>query len=184
MGLCPLFLFWGPSTLVTTDAQPDPVRDIADRVVRSHGLELFDLQLRRESIGWVLRVTIDRPTLVDEQGVVVIERPEDAIGIAECQRVSDDLGTVLDVEDVVDVPYTLEVSSPGLDRPLREERDYRRFAGRIAKIVVREALDGQMHFEGRLHGVDGDAVVLEVGRGRVKRIPLSRVSRAKLAVEF
>jgi ribosome maturation factor RimP len=169
---------------VTTDEPTDQLRQIAERVVRSHGLELFDLQLRRESIGWVLRVTIDRPVFVDEQGVVVVERPEDAIGIEECQRVSTDLGTVLDVEDVVDVPYTLEVSSPGLDRPLRDERDYRRFAGRVAKIVVREALDGQVHFEGRLQGVDGDAVVLEVARGRVKRIPLERVSRAKLAVEF
>lgn len=162
----------------------ETVRPIAERVVRSHGLELFDLQLRREPIGWVLRVMIDRPALRDAQGNVVVERPEDSIGIDECQRVSDDLGTVLDVEDPVEKHYTLEVSSPGLDRPLRHVDDYRRFAGRKVKLVVAEAVDGQMHFEGRLLGVDQDAVRIETGKGREKRLPLAQIARARLEVEF
>jgi len=91
---------------------------------------------------------------------------------------------LLDVEDPVDQAYTLEVSSPGLDRPLRDRRDYERFAGRIAKIVVRDAIEGQMHFEGRLRGVEDDALVLESGRTKVTRIPLENVSRGRLAVEF
>lgn len=166
------------------EARLETVRPIAERVVRSHGLELFDLQLRREPIGWVLRVVIDRPVVRDGQGEIVVERREDSIGIDECQRVSDDLGTVLDVEDAVEKHYTLEVSSPGLDRPLRHVDDYRRFAGRKVKLVVTEAVDGQMHFEGRLLGVDQEAVRIEVGKGREKRLAFAQIARARLEVEF
>jgi ribosome maturation factor RimP len=158
---------------------------VAERVVASYGLEVFDLQFRREPIGWVLRVTIDRPAPRDERGDVLVEDLARAIGIDECQQVSHDLSAVLDVEGGIDTHYTLEVSSPGVDRPLRGPDDYRRFSGRVAKIVVREAVDGQMHFEGRLRGLDGNDVVLEVGRqGRTRRIPLDRIARARLDVEF
>jgi len=154
-------------------------------VVGSYGLEVFDLQLRREAIGWVLRVTIDRPAPRDERGDVTVEDLARAIGIEDCQQVSHDLSAVLDVEEAIDRQYTLEVSSPGVDRPLRGPDDYRRFAGRVAKIVVREALDGQMHFEGRLAGLEAGDVVLEVGRrGKTVHIPLGRIARAKLDVEF
>lgn len=154
-------------------------------MVASYGLEVFDLQLRREAIGWVLRVTIDRPAPRDERGDVTVEDLARAIGIEDCQQVSRDLSAVLDVEEAIDRQYTLEVSSPGVDRPLRGPDDYRRFAGRVAKIVVREALDGQMHFEGRLAGLEAGEVVLEVGRrGKTVRIPLDRIARAKLDVEF
>ena len=109
------------------------IRAAAERVAQSYDLEIFDVQLRRESIGTVLRVTIDRP----DRGVP--ERPEDAVGITECQRVSQDLSAILDVEEeqlgeaALGQHYTLEVSSPGLDRVLRHAADYRRFAGRLAK---------------------------------------------------
>ena len=79
--------------------------------------------------------------------------------------------------------YTLEVSSPGLDRPLRHEADYRRFAGRLAKLVSTEPIDGQTAFSGRLKGVEDGRVVLEEGR-RTHRVPLAQVKRAQLAVEF
>jgi ribosome maturation factor RimP len=156
------------------------VRDIAGRVTRSHGLDLFDVQMRRESIGLVLRVTIDRPAPPDG----VPERPEDAIGIGECQRVSEDLGAVLDVEDVIEHHYTLEVSSPGLDRPLRTAADYSRFAGRLAKLVLAEAIEGRTHLRGRLRGIEADEVLLEDEQGRPQRVPLGSVSRARLEVEF
>jgi ribosome maturation factor RimP len=160
------------------------MRETATRVARSLGLEIFDVQFRREMGGWVLRVIIDRPTRIDEQGRVIVELPEHSIGVADCERVSHDLSALLDVEDPVDQAYTLEVSSPGLDRPLRDRRDYERFAGRIAKIVVRDAIDGQMHFEGRLRGVEDEALVLESGRTKVTRIPFDNVARGRLAVEF
>jgi ribosome maturation factor RimP len=152
-------------------------------VARSHGLEIFDVQLRRESIGTVLRVIIDRP----DRGVP--EKPEDAVGIEECQRVSQDLSALLDVEEdtigeaALDRNYTLEVSSPGLDRPLRHEADYRRFVGRLAKIVTNNPLNGQSAFSGRITGVDQGQVVLEEGR-KIHRVPFAEIKRGHLAVEF
>src|SRR5688572_21292166 len=100
---------------------------------------------------------------------------------------SHDLGTLLDVEDdlgaALEHSYTLEVSSPGLDRPLRHEADYRRFVGRLAKIVTREPIERQTAFAGRLAGFEDGHVLLEEGR-RVHRVPLAAITRAKLEVEF
>jgi ribosome maturation factor RimP len=182
VGSCPLFLFEGLFS-VRPDARLEQIRPMAERVAGSYGFDVFDLQFRREPIGWVLRVVIDLPTRRAEDGTVLVEAIAESIGVDDCQRVSQDLGAVLDVAEAIDTEYTLEVSSPGADRPLRSADDYRRFAGRPAKIVVREAVDNQMHFEGRLRGIEGEDVVLETGR-KIKRIPLSRVSRAKLDVEF
>ncbi|HMC78536.1 MAG TPA: ribosome maturation factor RimP [Vicinamibacterales bacterium] len=158
------------------------LRDAAERVARSHGLEIFDVQLRREPIGMVLRVVIDRP----DPGRV--ETPEESVGIADCQRVSQDLSALLDVEDEfgendLGETYTLEVSSPGLDRALRHERDYRRFAGRLAKLVTTEPIDRQSAFKGRITGIEGGAVLLEEGR-KTHRVPLEKIKRANLDVEF
>ncbi len=150
----------------------------------SVGLDVFDVQLRRETGGWVLRVVIDRPLRRDGDGRVEVDTPEHAIGIDECQQVSTDLSAILDVEDALDHAYTLEVSSPGLDRPLREADDYRRFTGRLAKLVVPAGVEGQTHFEGRIVGVEDDTVRLEVGRNKVKCIPLGEVTKARLEVEF
>jgi ribosome maturation factor RimP len=159
----------------TRDDAIDRLREAAQRVASSHGLEIFDLQFRRESIGWVLRVVVDRPG------------PEAAVGIEDCQRVSHDLSVLLDVEEDLTAglnqAYTLEVSSPGLDRPLRGEADYRRFVGRLAKIVTRAPIDGQSHFAGRLAGVEEGHVLLTEGR-RTHRVPLDAISRARLDVEF
>jgi ribosome maturation factor RimP len=166
------------------DARLVRVRDAAERVACSYGLEIFDVQLRRESIGTVLRVVIDRP----DPG-----RPstpeEDSIGIEDCQHVSRDLSALLDVEEesleqpALGQTYTLEVSSPGLDRPLRHAADYRRFTGRLAKIVTSEPLDGQSAFSGRLAGLADGVVLLEEGR-RTHRVPLAQIKRGRLDVEF
>jgi ribosome maturation factor RimP len=159
------------------------VREAAERVARSYGLDIFDVQLRRESIGTVLRVIIDRP----DRGVP--ETPEQAVGIEDCQRVSQDLSALLDVEEdelneaALAQQYTLEVSSPGLDRPLRHEADYRRFQGRLAKLVTSQPLNGQSAFAGRIAAVADGMVVLEEGR-RTHRIPLAQIKRGNLAVEF
>ena len=158
------------------------LREAAERVAVSHGLEIFDVQLRREPIGMVLRVVIDRP----DPGRV--ETPEESVGIADCQRVSQDLSALLDVEDEfgendLGETYTLEVSSPGLDRALRHERDYRRFAGRLAKIVTTEPIGRQSAFAGRITGVEDGAVILEEGR-KTHRVPLGKIKRGNLDVEF
>ena len=120
------------------------VRTIAAGVAATLGLEIFDVQFRREAGGMVLRVQVDRPGPA--------ATAEDSVSIEDCARVSRDLSAILDVEDAVPSAYILEVSSPGLDRPLRKADDYRRFAGRRAKVVMREAIDGQGFFKGRLAG--------------------------------
>jgi ribosome maturation factor RimP len=152
------------------------IRAIAERVARSHGLEVWDIVSRRETTGQVVRVFIDRPGPA--------ATPEESVSIEDCEQVSREIGTILDVEDPLPFAYTLEVSSPGLDRPLRGEQDYRRFAGRLAKIVVRQAIDNQTAFEGRLRGIEDRAVLLEGPKGRLHRLPLQLITRARLEVEF
>ena len=159
------------------------IRAVADRVVRGYDLEIFDVQLRRESVGWVLRVIIDRPAPRARGREEAPGRPEDPVSIADCRRVSEDVSAILDAEEAVEWTYTLEVSSPGLDRPLRHVGDYCRFVGRLAKIVTSQAVDGQMHVAGRIKSVEDDVVMIETGH-RTRRIPFSLITRARLEVEF
>jgi ribosome maturation factor RimP len=152
------------------------VRMVAARAAETHSLEIFDVQYRREAGGMVLRVQIDRPGSA--------ATAEDSVSVEDCARVSRDLSALLDVEDVLPVAYTLEVSSPGLDRPLRQADDYRRFTGRQAKIVMREKVDGQAFFRGRLGGLDNNEVIIDGEDGRRHRVPISVITRANLEVEF
>jgi ribosome maturation factor RimP len=181
VGRLPTFCFSGVGFTPKAD-EIARLRRAAERVASSHGLEVFDVQLRREPIGMVLRVIIDRP----DPGRV--EARDESVRIDDCQRVSQDLSALLDVEDefgeagLADA-YTLEVSSPGLDRPLRHEADYRRFAGRLAKVVTTEPIERQSAFAGRIAGFDKGHVLLEEGR-RTHRVPLDKIKRAHLDVEF
>jgi ribosome maturation factor RimP len=152
------------------------IRAIAERVARSHDLEVWDIVSRRETTGQIVRVFIDRPGPA--------ATAEESVSIEDCEQISREIGTILDVEDPLPFAYTLEVSSPGLDRPLRGEQDYRRFAGRLAKIVVNEAVDNQTAFEGRLRGVEDGTVLLEGPNARTHRLPLRLITRARLEVEF
>jgi ribosome maturation factor RimP len=163
------------------------VRAVAARVAAGYGLEIFDVQFRRESGGMVLRVQIDRPGPAG--------RAEESVSIEDCAHVSRDMSAILDVDDAVPTSYTLEVSSPGLDRPLRGPEDYRRFTGRRAKLVLREAVDGQTFLRGRLDGLEEEAgpgtgvaagavVVMEAEGGRRHRVPVGAIARANLEVEF
>jgi ribosome maturation factor RimP len=152
------------------------VRSIANRVAASYGLEIFDVSFRREGPGMVLRVQIDRPGPA--------ATAEESVSVADCANVSRDLSAILDVDDVVAAAYTLEVSSPGLDRPLTRSDDYERFAGRFAKLVLREAVDGQKYFKGRLGGVDDGHVLIDGEDRRTHRVPLDIIARANLEVEF
>jgi ribosome maturation factor RimP len=154
----------------------EAVRAIASRIAAGHGLEIFDVQFRREASGMVLRIRIDRPGPA--------ATAEECVSVADCAAISRDLGAVLDVEDVVPAAYTLEVSSPGLDRPLRHAEDYRRFAGRRAKIVLREKVGGQGFLKGRLAGVEDGDLLMDADDGVRHRVPLGVISRANLEVEF
>jgi ribosome maturation factor RimP len=157
-------------------AVEEHVRGIAARVAAGYGLEIFDVQYRREGAGMVLRVQIDRPGPAASA--------EESVSVEDCANVSRDLSAIFDVEDVVPTSYTLEVSSPGLDRPLRRADDYARFAGRRAKLVMREPIDGQSFFKGTLGGVDASDVLIDAEDGRRHRVPLSVITRANLEVEF
>jgi len=154
----------------------EQIRAIAERVAASRGLNVWDIQSRREATGHVVRVFIDRPGPA--------ATPEESVSIEDCEQVNREISTILDVEDPLPFAYTLEVSSPGLDRPLRDVEDYRRFAGRLAKVVVSEAVDNQKAFEGRLHGVEANDVLLETPNGRMHRLPLRLITRGRLEVEF
>jgi ribosome maturation factor RimP len=161
----------------------EKIRAIADRVARSRGLEVFDVQFRREAHGWMLRVYLDKPDAPVHAGRAGLIGGE-GVTIDDCQFVSTEVGTLLDVEDIVGHRYTLEVSSPGLDRPLRGPADYRRFAGCLAQFVLGEPTDGLTHVRGRLLGMEGDDVMVAVGKDQVRRIPATRISRGRLEVEF
>ena len=154
----------------------EQIREIAERVAASRGLTVWDIQSRRETSGHVVRVFIDRPGPA--------ATPEESVSIVDCEQVNREMSTILDVEDPLPFTYTLEVSSPGLDRPLRGADDYQRFSGRLAKLVVSEPVDRQKAFEGRLRGVEGGDVLLEAPNGRVHRLPMRLITRGRLEVEF
>lgn len=151
------------------------IRTAAERVAHSEGLEIFDIEWK---IGKqrLLRVYIDRPPTAGE--------PESGISHKDCERVSEQLSVILDVEDLVPGPaYVLEVSSPGLDRKLRNEADYQRFTGRLARIWLNEPIENQKYLEGRLEGLADGSVKLRV-KDREIAVPLAGIRKANLAVEF
>src|SRR5574340_703994 len=126
------------------------IRSIAERVAVSEGLAIVDVELKGGRSNPLLRVYIDKP-----QGV----------SHADCQLVSEQLSAMLDVEDPFPGSYTLEVSSPGLDRRLVKPGDYEHFTGRRARLVLREPIANQTVFEGRLAGYEGGRVRLDLGEG-------------------
>ena len=114
---------------------------------------------------------------------VFIDKP-DGITHQDCELVSEQLGTVLDVEDLIPFSYTLEVSSPGLDRKLVKESDYTRFEGKLAKIQTRVPLQSQKTFRGRLRGLQGDNVLLELPKGNLMEIPLDVIQESRLEFDW
>jgi ribosome maturation factor RimP len=149
----------------------DIVRSVAERVTSGRGYELVDVEVKRERGGHFVRLYVDK---------------EGGIGLDELQAVSEEVSAILDAEDPIDSTYTLEVSSPGLDRPLRTEAEYRRFLGRLVKISSYETIDGRRHWTGRLQSVDEGlvTVTLEKEKGATARIPLAKIAHGRLEVEF
>ena len=167
----------------TESTRLEKIRAIAGRVAQSRGLEVFDIQYRREERGWIVRIFLDKPgtpVVTGRAGSAVVE----GVTIDDCREVSHEVGTLLDVEDAIGHRYILEVSSPGLDRPLRHADDYRRFAGCLAKMVLSEEVNGQKHLTGRLQGLEDDEVLVADTKNRVQRVPLRLIVRARLEVEF
>ena len=145
----------------------DKLRDFLQGLLPTMELELFDVQFRREGHGWVLRVFID-----SEAGVT----------LEHCSKVSRELGRYLDVEDFIDHAYHLEVSSPGLERPLRSVGDFRRYCGRRARVKVHEAIDGEKVFEGMIEKIDDELIYLRLDDGRFVQFSFEKINKARLAV--
>ena len=176
----------------------DKIREAAERVARSEGLEVVDVEWKVGKQRF-LRVYIDRvPNAVApiSDAVGQIAAPGEgvwagggyaAISHADCERVSQQLSVILDVEDLIQGPgYILEVSSPGLDRELKRPADFERFKGRLAKISTTEPVGDAKFFEGRLAGfVDGKVRMELKGReARIVELPLEGIRKANLVVEF
>ena len=147
------------------------MRSVADRVAAGRGFELVDVEVKRQPGGGLVRLYVDRPG---------------GIGLDDLQSVSEEVSAILDVEDPLASSYTLEVSSPGLDRPLKTEGDYRRFVGRLAKVSSYEPVEGRRHWTGRLLAVEDGVVSLTLERegGAVARIPFGKIAHGRLEVEF
>lgn len=167
----------------------EKIREAAERVARSEGLEVVDVEWKIGKQRF-LRVYIDRvpPTNPGEatEGQEVAS-PFPKISHADCERVSQQLSVILDVEELVPGPgYILEISSPGMDRALKTEAEFRRFAGRLAKISTLEPINDVKFFEGRLKGFSEGKVRMELKgkESRVVEIPLGMIRKANLVVEF
>ncbi|HBT96582.1 MAG TPA: ribosome maturation factor RimP [Desulfobulbaceae bacterium] len=146
----------------------DVVEDFSRSLLPGMGLEFFDAQFRKEGQGWVLRLFIDHP---------------EGVSLDHCEKVSRELGAFLDVEDLIGHPYHLEVSSPGLDRPLRGAAEFHRFLGRRAKIKLHEAASGQKVFIGEIAAVDDEAVTLMLENGVSARCPYENIGKARLSLD-
>jgi ribosome maturation factor RimP len=169
--------------------QLEKIREAAERVARSEGLEVVDVEWKIGKQRF-LRVYIDRlPASVGEAESNGDEAPSPypKISHADCERVSKQLSVILDVEELVPGPgYVLEVSSPGMDRALKKLSDFSRFTGRAAKVWTEEPVEELKYFEGRLAGVAGENIRLEL-KGKIPRtveVPLALVRKAHLVVEF
>jgi ribosome maturation factor RimP len=160
---------------IGTDSVADRARSVLEPIVARDGFELVEVDWAREGAAWVLRVYVDRP------GGVTIEH---------CQELSRTIETVLDVEDFIEPAYNLEVSSPGLDRPLRKPQDFERFAGQRAHVKtfgpIEESAPGQgprKNWTGILRGFAEGAVLIEVD-GALHRVPHAKIAKAHIEYDF
>ena len=145
------------------------VQELAERVAIDHGLELVHTEVAGPENKPIVRVFIDKPHGVTHD---------------DCSDVSLHLGTILDVEDFIHASYTLEVSSPGLERGLYKRADYERFAGSDAKLKTRQPIEGQRNFRGRILGVDENDLLFEDRTNGRVRIPFDIITKANLEVDL
>jgi ribosome maturation factor RimP len=144
------------------------IQGIAEPLVADLGMELVDVEYRREGHGWVLRFFIDK---------------EGGIGVDDCAKVSREISANLEVEDLIAHAYHLEVSSPGLERPLKKKEDFVRFTDRQIRIKLRQPVGEQRVLVGTLCGLEGDAVVLKLEEEKEKvLIDLENISKARLTL--
>jgi len=157
----------------------EALQRIVEPIVRAHGAEIVDIEFKPERGGWVLRLYVEKAGAAAQR----LSTRDAAVDLDLCANVSRDLSPALDVVELVPHAYHLEVSSPGVERPLRAEGDFVRFAGQKAKLKLREPVGGQRVVVGRLEGV-ADGKVRVVEGSRTHEVPLAVVESARLVFEF
>jgi ribosome maturation factor RimP len=150
-----------------SDYVVEKIREFVEGVLPAMGLELVEIQYRQEGEGWVLRLFLDGP---------------DGIGLDQCSKVSKELSVFLDVEDLIPHAYQLEVSSPGLERPLVKAADYKRFVGKKARIKVRHPMAGKKVFIGLIGESDEHGFSLLYEDGSEQRFTLDQLKKARLSL--
>jgi len=152
------------------EAVASKIEEIAQRVAHTEGIEVVEVEVKGGGNNRFVRISIDKP---------------DGVTHADCELISQQVGTILDVEDVVPGGrYTLEISSPGVERKLSKPQDFLRFQGKKSKITLREPMDGRRNWEGVLAGYEDGAVALDTGGGKTIRFPLDQIQKANLKFEW
>lgn len=155
------------SVVVMSELIVEKVQGYLEELLPDMGLELFDVQFRTEAHGWVLRIFIDSP---------------EGVSLNHCARVSRELGQYLDVEEVIDHAYNLEVSSPGLERPLRSIAEFGKYKGKKARVKVHNAIDGVKTFEGVIGDVGEEIINMTIADGSSMQFTYDMFSKARLAI--
>jgi ribosome maturation factor RimP len=145
------------------------LQQVLQPLLEAEDMRLVDLQWSRRGRRWVLTLFIDK---------------EGGVTLDDCARVSTQVGERIEVDNLIDHAYTLEVSSPGLDRPLRTLADYERFRGHLVRVTTTIPIRGRSTIVGRLKGVEGQTVLVEAQRAGIVPIPLAQIKHARLEVEF
>ena len=146
----------------------DSIKELTEPVVTAEGMELVDIDFRRERNGWVLRLYIDR---------------EGGVTIDDCSLISKEIGCLIDINDLILFPYTLEVSSPGLNRPLKKEKDFIKNKGKRIKIMTYDPIGKRRTFKGRLLEYKDGGVNIDLGDETIN-VPFEKISKANLEYEF
>ena len=147
----------------------DEVSHFTEPILHSWGLELVDVEFVSETGRWVLRIYMDK---------------EGGVTLDDCAQVSRELGDIIDAEDIIDFPYVLEVSSPGLNRVLKKEHDFVRSIGKLVKMTMSKPVDNRRNFTGRLTDVNAGIVHLSLDDSKLVELPLEDVEKARLKYEF
>ncbi len=150
-------------------ALTETVKELVTPILDSLNLILFDITYQKAGKRGLLRIFIDK---------------EGGVTLDDCQRVSQEVGAILEVKDAVPGGYNLEVSSPGINRPMRHQGDYERYEGSKLKIKLYAPLENRRNYIGFNRGVDEGILTLEITPEQTLRIPISEISRANLEVEF
>jgi ribosome maturation factor RimP len=160
--------FFSLGTMISEEKIIEQIEKLLLPILRDELIDCADMEFKPSGKRWILRIYIDKPG---------------GVTISDCEKVNRELGRILDVEDFIDHPYTLEVSSPGLTRPLKRKEDFIRYRGRLCRIVTKEPIDDTNDFRGKILDVIDDKVEIE-GKINVFTVPICAIKKANLEFEL